>query len=163
MACDIQHRNGQREKRKIGRYIGESGRTLAERSLEHVKAAQSLESDNFIIKHWALEHSDLEEAPRMRFKLLKSFNDPMSRLISESVWIDKFSNMNSKSEWRNNKMSRLVVEAPGWIAKKESKKERDSDADVEKKIEALLANRRAVNTKHEEGKVKAIRKGKTES
>ena len=112
LECMFQVENGLRKKDTVGRYIGESSRTLSERSREHCRGAKAMDPDNFIIKHWALQHSDLDECPKMRFKVIKTFNDPLSRLISESVWIDKMSNMNSKSEWRCNKMSRLVVETP---------------------------------------------------
>ena len=98
-----------------------------------------MDPDNFIIKHWALHHPDLDECPKMRFKVIKTFNDPLSRLISESVWIDKMSNMNSKSEWRCNKMSRLVVETPAWLQKKPKMIEDkyESEKVVEREIEAL--------------------------
>ena len=43
----------------IGRYIGESSRTLAERSKEHTDGAKNCEYDNFIVKHWVNHHSDL--------------------------------------------------------------------------------------------------------
>ena len=99
---------GSRLEADVGKYIGESGRTLAERSLEHDKAAASFDKDNFIIKHWVLHHRDLKERPRIQFKVRRSFRDPLSRLVAESVLIDKESNLNSKSEWRNNKMCRLV-------------------------------------------------------
>ena len=94
----------------VGKYIGESSRTLAERSSEHMRGAKSFDSENFIIKHWVLHHPELERRPRIRFKVIKTFRDPLSRLVAESVLIDKLSNLNSKSEWRNNRVSRLVVE-----------------------------------------------------
>ena len=77
-----------------------------------------------------LEHSDLERAPRVRFRVLKTFKDPLSRLVAESVYIDKDSNLN----WRNNKMSRLVVEVPAWLQKKnEGSKEKIQEDNLLKK------------------------------
>ena len=72
---------------------------------------------------------------------MRSFKDPLSRLIAESVIIDKEYKLNSKSEWRNNKMSQLVVEAPTGLSKKreEIKKtcELNIDDDMSDKIESF--------------------------
>ena len=37
----------------------------------------------------------------------------MSRLLAESVWKESDSNLNSKNEWRGEKISRIVVAGPG--------------------------------------------------
>ena len=39
-----------------GLYVGESGRTLYERSLEHLYDAAEQKTSSHIFKHWALEH-----------------------------------------------------------------------------------------------------------
>ena len=140
--CLEEVEKGMRAVEEVGKYIGESGRTLAERSIEHVRGAKSFDCDNFIVKHWVLHHSELAERPRFKFKVRKSYRDPLSRLIAESVIIDKESNLNSKSEWRNNKMSRLVIEAPMWVGKiqsscKEKKKAPGIDDDLSELVEAL--------------------------
>ena len=143
MTCEDEYKSGKREKKKIGCYIGESSRTLAERTVEHERGANSFETDNFIVKHWVIEHPESNIKPRIRFKVIKSFNDPLSRLVSESVWIEKVSNMNSKSEWRNNKMSRLVVESPSWMPKDAGRKkalkdkDKEDETEIERKIDDL--------------------------
>ena len=142
--CLDEVQRGVRKKGAVGKYIGESSRTLAERSLEHSRGAMSIDPDNFIVKHWVTQHSELESAPRIKFNVVKTFKDPLSRLVAESVLIDKVSNLNSKSEWRNNKMSRLVVEVPAWLDKKEKQKD-TKDADyVNKKIEELKVRRESI-------------------
>ena len=78
---------------KIGRYVGETSRTLAERSKEHIDGAKNCDYDNFIIKHWVNNHSELPDIPRMRFRVLKSFQDALSRLATEGVLIESFGNM----------------------------------------------------------------------
>ena len=71
----------------------------------------------------------------MRFKVLKTFQDPLSRLATESVLIDMMGTMNSKSEFRNNKISRIVVEDP---RKKVAKQDdTDEEAHLVKKIDEL--------------------------
>ena len=110
--CEEEIKKGCRSAREQGRYIGESSRTLCERSKEHVDGAQNLDSDNFIVKHWVSCHSNLTNSPRMRFKVLKSFQDVLSRLATEAVFIEKMATMNSKSEFRCNKLSRIVILDP---------------------------------------------------
>ena len=66
--CLKQVSDGIKPKDQVGRYIGESSRTLAERSREHVAGAGNLEYENFIVKHWVISHSDSIGPPCMRFK-----------------------------------------------------------------------------------------------
>ena len=120
--CLEQVEAGNKKATDVGRYVGESGRTLAERSTEHLRGAKSFDPDNFIIKHLVIHHNELEDRPRIKFMAKKAFNDPLSRLVAESVYIDKLSNLNSKSEWRKNEVSPLVVETPEWMKKKNYKK-----------------------------------------
>ena len=114
---------GDNASKRISKYIGESSRTLAERSKEHVEGALNCEYDNFIVKHWVTSHCDLTKPPRMKFKVLKSFQDALSRLATESVLIEMVGTMNSKSEFRNNKISRIIIEDP------RKKKDRTSEDD----------------------------------
>ena len=110
--CEEESITASDKNKKVSRYIGESSRTLAERSKEHVDGAKNCEYDNFIVKHWVSKHKEMKTVPRIRFKVLKTFQDALSRLTTESVLIDTIANMNSKSEFRNNKVSRIVVENP---------------------------------------------------
>ena len=66
----------------VGVYVGESSRTLAERSGEHIQGCKSLNIDNFILKHWINCHEDLTTPPLVRFRVVKSFNDPLSRMLA---------------------------------------------------------------------------------
>ena len=62
MTCEDKFKAGKREKLKIGRYIGESSRTLAERSSEHERGAHSLDTDNFIVKLLVLENTESQKS-----------------------------------------------------------------------------------------------------
>ena len=110
LECKGEVEDGARLPEDAGVYVGESSRTLAERVREHVNGAKNLEYDNFITKHWALQHSDLKEPPKIKFVPIKSYKDALTRLVSESVWIEAKANMNSKGEWRTNKVSRLKID-----------------------------------------------------
>ena len=86
-----------------GVYIGESSRNIVTRSLEHENKYLKKNSDSFMFKHQNDFHNG--EPARMKLSCVKSFKDPMSRQISESVHIFKTQEsgkilMNSKSEWR---------------------------------------------------------------
>ena len=62
-----------------GIYVGESSRSLYERTREHVADRLSRKEDSHQIKHWLLDHGDLQEPPEFKFRLIRSFKDPMSR------------------------------------------------------------------------------------
>ena len=63
-------------------------RTIFERAGEHVRKATLGEEDSFIIRHLALHHEDMEEAPGFVFKILGQFKEPLSRQIAETVAIE---------------------------------------------------------------------------
>ena len=136
LECLDQCIQGKRSKESVGKYIGESSRTLAERCREHIAGAGNIEYDNFIVKHWVSVHSDLTSFPKMRFKVLKTFQDPLSRLATESVLIDILANMNSKSEFRNNKISRIVVEDP-----RKKKKKNEASTSEDEQVEEEINNK----------------------
>ena len=94
----------------VGVYIGETSRTLVERAMEHVKSAENLDIENFITKHWALRHKELEVHPRMQFRVVKHCKDAISRQVTEAIWIESEANLNSKSEWGRNHITRLKVD-----------------------------------------------------
>ena len=155
--CLEEVERGTKKECEVGKYIGESGRTLAERSVEHDKGAKSFDPDNFIIKHWVLHHQDLRERPRVKFKVKKSFRDPLSRLIAESVIIDLESNLNSKSEWRSNKMTRLVVEAPTWLSDRgrrgrEKREKRATELSVDDDLSELIETLKMKKTTEDKSK-----------
>ena len=92
---------------EVGVYVGETSRTLAERALEHVTCSERIDVENFITKHWALKHSNLTEYPKMRFKVIKQCKDALSRQVTEAVWIEDTSNLNSKAEWARNSLAHV--------------------------------------------------------
>ena len=51
-------------------------------------------------------------APEIKSKILKSFQDPLSRVVTEGVLIESEAIMNSRSKFRNNKTVRIVIKDP---------------------------------------------------
>ena len=66
-------------------YIGETARTLRQRSLEHIKKLKNWGRNSFIIRHWMLEHGSDSTPPEFEFKMVKKFRDSLSRQIAEAI------------------------------------------------------------------------------
>ena len=83
-----------------GIYVRESSRSLYERTREHVADRKSRNDESHQLKHWLLDHGYLPEPRKFRFRLVRSFTEPMSRQLSEAVRIEvKGSDiLNSKAE-----------------------------------------------------------------
>ena len=90
-----------------GVYVGETSRNCYSRSLEHQTKYSKNNSDSFIIKHQNEFHDG--QPANMKFNFVKSFKDPLSRQVTESIHIFRTQSdgnllMNSKSEWRQPSM-----------------------------------------------------------
>ena len=101
-----------------GVYIGETSRSMYERSKEHQKDRDDKSEDSHQVKHWALDHPDLQSPPRFKFKILSTFTDPLTRQIAESVRIERsgVEILNSKSEYSRCRVPRLTIDMEGWKA-----------------------------------------------
>ena len=106
---------------KPGVYIGETSRTLAERSSEHATLYDNLDLKSFMTKHWANEHHELDVPPVYKFEVVKQHRDTMSRQLHEALLIEKEGCLNSKSEFSSNRLARLTVEATPWEEKQAAK------------------------------------------
>ena len=62
-------------KSRKGIYIGESSRSIHERSLEHVKDAEKFSHKSHIIKHWLRDHKDIIEPPPFTFRVKRMWKD----------------------------------------------------------------------------------------
>ena len=86
-------------------YVGETSRSLKERSEEHIAGAHRLDMNNFICKHWQNKHEAENEPPVFIFKVSKVHRDPLSREVDEAVKIQsvmRFTKiLNSKSKWNS--------------------------------------------------------------
>ena len=91
-------------------YIGESGRSLYERSAEHLADAEKRKRCSHIFKHWALTHPELESQPQFKFTVLKAHKTAFDRQLHEAVRISTHGNLNSKTEYRQNQIKRLAVQ-----------------------------------------------------
>ena len=115
--CDERHKVDMSQKH-LGRYIGQTSRTLAERSAEHLAGLRRVDLSCHLVKHWALVHPELLAPPKFKFAVEKPHKSPMSRMIHEAIKIIELASMNSKSERGGYKIARLTVSPTEWEAKK---------------------------------------------
>ena len=67
-------------------------------------------------KHWVSYHREKPEPPKFKFKVVSSFQDSLTRQISESVRIDLRGGriLNSKTEYSRCRLHRLVIDQEEW-------------------------------------------------
>ena len=108
-----------------GVYIGESARSLYERSKEHESDKEGRHEDSHQVKHWVLDHPELSAPPRFRFKLISSFKDALTRQITEAVRIERGGGeiLNSKSEFNRCRIPRLRIDLEEWNLMKKKRVE----------------------------------------
>ena len=71
--CSTTSRKTKDEHKRKGVYVGESSRSLYERVGEHVKAADTINHEYHMVKHWLLDHKDLGRRPPFKLKILVTF------------------------------------------------------------------------------------------
>ena len=69
------------------------------------------EDDSHQVKHWKLDHPEFEAPPVFKFKMLSSFQDPLTRQLAESVRIEREGSqiLNSRSEYSRCRVPRLML------------------------------------------------------
>ena len=84
-----------------GVYVGESSRSIYERAKEHESDRNKNAEESHQIKHWLTSHEDLLAPPKFKFKIVTSFQDPLTRQLSEAVRIELRGEdiLNSKAEY----------------------------------------------------------------
>ena len=110
--CQVGKEGDNFQKDGKGVYVGESVRLLYEGSKEHKSDRRSELEESHQIKHWVLDHPDLDAPPTFKFKLIASFSGPLTRQLSEAVGIEKRGKhvLNSKSEYNRCRVPRLQID-----------------------------------------------------
>ena len=110
-----------------GIYIGESSRSIHERALEHVRDARTFSVKSHIVKHWMSSHPTLPTPPEMEFTVTRRFKDCLSRQMSKALRINNSTDvlLNSKGEYGNNSVSRLVVQEDAWVRRERDRLEEE--------------------------------------
>ena len=95
---------------KFASYEGETGRPAKIRFKEHVRGLKSKSKSSALYKHGRIEHPN--EKPAWHFKILSTFQTPLSRQVNEAVRINNLpadSVLNSKSEVNHPPLNRILV------------------------------------------------------
>ena len=84
-----------------GVYVGESSRSLYERTKEHMADREARSEESHQVKHWLTDHQELMSPPTFKFKIIQTFQDPMTRQLAEAVRIESRGAgiLNSKAEF----------------------------------------------------------------
>ena len=95
-------------------YVGETSRPLRMRANEHWNNLLTLSTDSFMLTHWMRKHGLQMRPPDYKFKVLGCYRDSLSRQVAEAVYIEDRGNMNKRSEFGINHLSRLEATVPDW-------------------------------------------------
>ena len=111
---------------------------LYEGSKEHKSDRRSELEESHQIKHWVLDHPDLDAPPTFKFKLIASFSGPLTRQLSEAVRIEKHGEhvLNSKSEFNRCRVPRLEIDMDGWRTGKEREEKEKEEKEKKEKTDA---------------------------
>ena len=94
-------------------YVGESSRTIYERSREHLAGAKKKQKNNHMVKHLELSHEGRGK-PDFVFKVVKFHRTALARQVAEAVRIRRRGGegavLNSKGEFSRCHIPRLRVE-----------------------------------------------------
>ena len=94
-------------------YVGESSRTIFERSREHWNAWRTKKEDSHILKHQENEHGG-SSSPKFTMRVVKHYRSALSRQVGEAVRIRRRGGagniLNSKSEYNRCRIPRLIIE-----------------------------------------------------
>ena len=119
---------------RLGIYIGESSRSLFERSKEHIKDANTFKADSHVIKHWILNHPLLDKMPPMSIRITDTYSDCLSRQLGEALKIH-FSNdilLNGRNEYLSNCVTRLTTSES--LSDRRDRDRREEEEEIQWKI-----------------------------
>ena len=91
-------------------YVGESSRSIYERTKDHFEDFRRRKEDSHLFNHWSQVHGE-QGMLNFKFRVVKSFKDALSRQIAESVRIHRRGSvLNVKGAYNRSQLPRMVVE-----------------------------------------------------
>ena len=137
--------------RREGVYLGETSRSLAERTIEHFNDAEAFSKRSHMVKHWMTSHMELDTIPPFQIKVVKQYRDCLSRQVGEAIAIlltkDKL--LNSKNEYIQNCISRITVQEDMLERKKRIQREEEEDKAEEEKLKEFKKEKRPTKRRME--------------
>ena len=83
---DVTDSSLERKGKEASLYVGETARSLFERSQEHWKAAEQSKEESHMFQHTMETHKG-KGIPMFKFKVVKSFRSALDRQIAEAIRI----------------------------------------------------------------------------
>ena len=118
-------------------YVGETSRSIAERSKEHWSSYKGGHEDSHINKHQLMEHN--AAPPDFVMRVVGSYRSALSRQVMEAVQIRRRGGagqiLNSKAEYNRSHIPRLRVED------QEESKRREEEVEKEEEQRSLELSR----------------------
>jgi hypothetical protein len=110
-------------------YVGESSRSIYERSKEHWRDTTGRLEESHMHKHWISSHQ-AEGEPTFAFKLVRKYRDSLSRQVGEAVRIQLRGNtLNSKAVFNRSRLTRLVIDRDWELKLQEDRQKEESKRD----------------------------------
>ena len=107
---DVTDNTLERKGKEASLYVGETARSLFERSQEHWQAAEQKKEESHMVQH-AMETHKGERLPMFKFKVVRSFRSALDRQIGEAIRIEMRGNLlNRKGEFNRCSLTRLGVD-----------------------------------------------------
>ena len=131
-SCTLCNPSIRQEDTQVGRkgvYLGETSRSIHERSKEHQKDASDFSIKSHQVKHWMNTHPEENIQPPFRIKMIKRYRDCLSRQIGEAlrIYYSKDQLLNSKNEYVQNCISRVVANEESWQRRERERKEEEEE------------------------------------
>ena len=136
-------KDNQKQKRK-GIYIGESSRSLFERSREHHVDAEDFKPGSHMVKHWMTTHPEDDSCPQFNFRIIGTYKDCLSRQVTEALKIHTSCDelLNSKNEYASNCLARIVVDLDKYARRKKERIEEEEERVEAKRLEAFKIDKK---------------------
>jgi hypothetical protein len=117
--------------------VGETSRSLFERSLEHHRYAEAFSESSHMVKHWIQEHPAARKRPEFEFSILGVYRDCLSRQVAEAlrIFYSDAHLLNSKNEYLANCLTRITVDEDKYERKKRERLEDLKKMEEKNKIE----------------------------
>ena len=92
-------------------YVGESARSLFERSTEHWQAAHMKKEESHMHQHMVEEHRKEIDRPEFRFRVVRAFKTALDRQIAEAIRIEMRGQvLNRRGEFNRCSLTRLGLD-----------------------------------------------------
>ena len=100
-----------------------------------------------------VDHPELLEPPKFKFRVIRTFQDPLTRQLAEAVRIERSGEgiLNSRSEFNRCRVPRLKINLEEWGMNKDPERKKEKvDEYLEKEAEDSLENKTPIKRKPED-------------